>query len=139
MAPAKSKSHYTIPGSIALGELEVLVLEHLWTNANVTVKEVHNSLREKHDTSVKTIQSTMERLYRKKLLSRTKHSHSYRYSAVVSKEDLLGNLINDLVGRFNANSQSSAAAIISAAEQMEEEALAVLEQAIRERRKESNQ
>lgn len=124
------------PSSPILGELEIQVLEYLWTTSDATVKDVHAYLVKSRATTDKTVQSAMERLYRKGLLSRSKVSHSYRYAALVTKEDLLGDLINDIVGRFKADSHSSAAAILNAAEQMDEQTLDLLEKEIRKRRKE---
>ena len=120
-----------------LGELEIQVLELLWIKSDMTAKEVHAELSHQNKKSVNTVQSAMERLYRKSLLNRIKSSHSYRYSAAVLKEDLLGHLINDLVGRFQADSHSSVAAIINAAERIDEQALEVLEAEIRKRKEES--
>ena len=51
------------------------------------------------------IQSAMERLFRKVLANRKKVSHSFRFSAS-GQGGLLGNLINDVVGRFSSDSHS---------------------------------
>lgn len=117
-----------------LGELEIQVLEHLWQHSDATAKEFHEAVSHARPGSLNTIQSAMERLFRKGLASRKKVSHSYRYSAKVAKADLLGNLINDVVGRFSSDSHSSAAAILNAAEQLDEQALELLEAEIARRR-----
>ncbi|MDO3385307.1 BlaI/MecI/CopY family transcriptional regulator [Gilvimarinus sp. SDUM040013] len=117
-----------------LGDLEIQALEYLWQQPDATAKEFHEFVSASRPSSLNTVQSAMERLFRKGLADREKVSHSYRYSAKTSKTDLLGNLINDLVGRFNSDSQSSAAAILNAAEQLDEQALDLLEKEINRRK-----
>lgn len=117
-----------------LGELEIQVLEHLWCVGESSARELHEALSASRKVSPNTVQSAMERLFRKGLLSRRKSSHRYVYKAEVCKADLLGNLINDLVTRFQADSTSSAAAILNAAERIDEQALDLLEAEIRRRR-----
>lgn len=120
-----------------LGELEIQVLECLWAVGEAPAKAVHQHCA--RENSLNTVQSALERLYRKGLLHRQKQSHSYRYSAIFSREELLGNLINDVMGRFQADSHASAAAILNAAERIDDNALDALEAAIHKRREEQGQ
>lgn len=119
-----------------LGDLEVLVLEVLWEYGELSAKDVHIHINEERSASANSVQSAMERLYRKGLLARTKVSHRYLYSALVSKSDLLGNLINGLVSRFQTDPSSSAAAILNAAERIDEKTLDLLEAEIKRKREE---
>ncbi|WP_028886215.1 BlaI/MecI/CopY family transcriptional regulator [Teredinibacter turnerae] len=119
-----------------LGELEIRVLEHLWANGESSAKGMHEYINEERVASANSVQSAMERLFRKGLLSRNKSSHRYLYKPLVSKADLLGTLINDLVIRFQADTPSSAAAILSAAERIDDEALDILEAEIKRRKEE---
>ena len=126
-----------------LGDLEIRVLEHLWLSGEMSAKDMHERINQerinqKRNASANSVQSAMERLYRKGLLGRYKSSHRYLYKPEVSKTDLLGSLINDLVTRFQADTPSSAAAILSAAELIDHEALDILEAEIK-RRRESRQ
>ena len=117
-----------------LGELEIEVLEYLWQGGESSVRELHEALCARRKLSANTVQSAMERLFRKGLLSRHKSSHRYVYKAEVSRSDLLGHLINDLVTRFQPDASSSAAAILNAAERIDEQALDLLEAEIQRRR-----
>lgn len=121
-----------------LGDLEIRVLEHLWLSGEMSAKDMYESIKLERNASANSVQSAMERLYRKGLLGRYKSSHRYLYKPEVSKTDLLGSLINDLVTRFQADTPSSAAAILSAAELIDHEALDILEAEIK-RRRESRQ
>ena len=68
-----------------LGELEMAVLEHLWLTKSGDAKKLHHSVGTKRGISLNTIQSTLERLFRKQLLRRENVSHSYVYSPSRSK------------------------------------------------------
>ncbi|MCO7223378.1 BlaI/MecI/CopY family transcriptional regulator [Pleionea sp. CnH1-48] len=110
-------------------------MEHLWIHREGTVKSVHEHLSSTKKLSTNTIQSALERLFRKELLVRSKQSHSYIYSVKVSKEELLGSMITDMLGRFGTDSQLSTAAIINAAESIDDDALNMLGAEIERRRK----
>ncbi|WFE67713.1 BlaI/MecI/CopY family transcriptional regulator [Thiomicrospira sp. R3] len=114
-----------------LGDLEVQVLECLWQLEQASVKEVYEQAGSARGISSNTIQSTLERLYRKDLLARSKQGREYIYTPQVTREDLMANLIHDVFGRFNSNSQSSVAAILQAAETLDQSTLDALEQEIK--------
>jgi len=127
---------YSFSDIPALGELEIRVLAFLWASGEMSAKDMHEHINQERNASANNVQSAMERLFRKGLLSRSKLSHRYLYKAEVSKADLLGHMINDLVTRFQADSTSSAAAILNAAERIDDEALDLLEAEIQRRREE---
>lgn len=114
-----------------LGELEVQVLDCLWQLDQASVKAVYEQAGTSRGVSPNTIQSTLERLYRKGLLSRSKQGREFIYSPQVTREDLMANLIHDVFGRFNSNSQSSVAAILQAAETLDKSTLDTLEREIK--------
>ena len=72
-----------------LGELEIAVLEHLWSNGEFNVKGVHAALGKVRGISHNTIQSTLERLFKKKLLTRKKVSYAYVYQTAVARDELI--------------------------------------------------
>ena len=86
-----------------LGELELEVLEHLWRVGEADVNETHQALGA-HRTA-NTVGSALERLHKKKLLERTKVSHAYRYTPVLSKEELTARRVLALSGGKGALSQ----------------------------------
>ena len=55
-----------------LGELETAVLEHVWGRGPCDVKAVHRSLGVRRGITLNTVQSAMERLFKKGLLARDK-------------------------------------------------------------------
>ncbi|MFA9460282.1 BlaI/MecI/CopY family transcriptional regulator [Thiohalorhabdus sp. Cl-TMA] len=79
--------------NLRLGELEVAVLEDLWARGADHAKAVHGRLGGQRGISLNTIQSTLERLYRKDLLHRSKEGHAYIYRPALEREELLARLI----------------------------------------------
>lgn len=110
-----------------LGELEIQVLEYLWQHEPASVKNVYEQIGVGRGVSLNTIQSTLDRLYRKSLLSRSKQSREFIYIPSVSRETLMASLIQDVFGRFKSDRQSSVAAILHAAETLDEASLNALE------------
>lgn len=118
-----------------LGDLEVAVLEYVWATGNVAAKAAHAALGVERGISLNTVQSALERLFRKGLLTRVKASHSFRYSAAVTREELVASLINDVLGRFGADSSSALAAFVETADDLDDDALRALEIELRKRRR----
>lgn len=118
-----------------LGELEMAVLEHLWSHGEFDAKCVYSALGKTRGISHNTIQSTLERLFKKKLLARNKISHSYVYKAIVGRDELMGRMINDVVNTISKNnSDGMLAAFVDIAARTDEAHLDKLEQLINEYR-----
>jgi predicted transcriptional regulator len=93
-----------------LGELEIAVLEHVWRVGDLTAKEAHEALGRSRGISLNTVQSTLDRLHRKQILTRKKEARAYRYAPRVAREALLAELIGDLVGRLGGGEPASSLA-----------------------------
>jgi predicted transcriptional regulator len=118
-----------------LGELEMAVLEHLWSHGEFDTKGVYSALGKLRGISHNTIQSTLERLFKKKLLARKKISHAYVYQAIVGRDELMGRMINDVVNTISKNnSDGMLAAFVDIAARTDEAHLDRLEQLINEYR-----
>jgi len=111
------------------------VLEHLWSHGEFDAKGVYSALGKTRGISHNTIQSTLERLFKKKLLARNKISHSYVYLAIVGRDELMGRMINDVVNTISKNnSDGMLAAFVDIAARTDEAHLDRLEQLINEYR-----
>jgi len=118
-----------------LGELEMAVLEYLWSNGEFDAKGVHAALGKLRGISHNTIQSTLERLFKKKLLMRHKISHAYVYQTAVAREELMGRMINDVVNTISKdNTDGMLAAFVDIAARTDDVHLDRLEQLINEYR-----
>jgi len=78
-----------------LGTLEQQVLDVVWTDAEVTVRDVHTRLEGK--LAYTTVMTTLDRLYRKGLLERTKRARAFVYSAAASREEVDEIVASDVV------------------------------------------
>jgi predicted transcriptional regulator len=78
-----------------LGTLEREVIEIAWKSDEVTVRDVHTRLDGR--VAYTTVMTTLDRLFRKGLLGRTKRSRAFVYSALASREELDDIVANDVV------------------------------------------
>lgn len=91
----KRSSSNILPNT--LGELELLVLEALWQEPHLDAKMVCGKIPGSKQPSLNTVQSTLERLCKKGLVDRIKNGHAYSYFASVSRGNLLGRLMGDVI------------------------------------------
>ena len=118
-----------------LGELELAVLEELWNQGPLDAKATHRIIGARRGIGLNTIQSTLERLFRKQLLQREKVSHAYVYTAAVQRETLMEKLIEDVVETFSSGrSEPMLTAFVDLAARVDEKNLIRLEQLIAKRR-----
>jgi predicted transcriptional regulator len=118
-----------------LGDLETAVMEHLWTEGSADVKAVHQAIGVPRQITANTVQSTMERLYRKGLLRREKISHAYVYAPQVSREEFGANLVREVVSRvLGGETEPMLSAFVDLAAGAGEEHLDRLERLVAERR-----
>lgn len=118
-----------------LGELERAVLEELWSRGPADVKAVHRAVGVARGIAPNTVQSTLERLHRKGLTTRSKRGRAYEYAASLSRREWLGRAIEDLVrGVPGTGADSVAAAFVDVAQRTGAEHLDELERRLRERR-----
>lgn len=122
-----------------LGELEIAVLEYLWSAGAMEAKRVHKAIGTQRGISLNTIQSALERLYRKKLLRREKVHHAYVYAPTVRREELMTQLIDQVVNVFEGKSPDLLSAFVDFAARVDEHSLDRLEQLIAEHRRQQKE
>ena len=83
-----------------LGDLEIAALEALWAWGETDARSMHARLGKDRGISLSTVQSTLERLYRKRLLTREKVSHAYIYAPAASRETVMARLVDAALQRF---------------------------------------
>lgn len=72
--------------SSQLGPLEERILEELWNRGNATVRDlIDDTCR---DLAYTTVMTTLDRLYKKNLLSREAEGRAFRYTPRLTREDL---------------------------------------------------
>jgi predicted transcriptional regulator len=78
-----------------LGSLEQRVIEVVWRRGEVTVRDVFERLNAR--VAYTTVMTTLDRLFRKGLLARTKRARAFVYSASATREELDQLVASDLV------------------------------------------
>jgi predicted transcriptional regulator len=119
---------------VPLGELELAVLKSLWQTGAAPAKSVHRRIGTRRSISLNTIQSTLERLYRKGLLARRKVSHAYHYEPAVERGALAARMVDQILGSLAGDRADMLAAFVDLVERTDSEELARLERMIAARR-----
>ena len=116
-----------------LGELELRLLNALWETPNLSAKDLHRLLHRR--TGLNTIQSALDRLYKKSLLERRKESHAFLYHAKVERAELTTTLISGVIERLQmSNLEPVLSSFVDYAEGVDDATLNRLERMIRERK-----
>ena len=124
-----------LPRRRHLGELELAVLEYLWSTGSAHAKAVHSAIGTRRGITLNTVQSTLERLYHKGLLSREKVSHAYVYTPQIRREELITQMIEEVMAVFtDGKPQPMLPTFIDLAARVDERNLDRLEQLIAARR-----
>ncbi|MES1944553.1 CopY family transcriptional regulator [Salinisphaera sp. PC39] len=93
-------------------------MEHLWESGPADVKAVHAVLGRDQRRSLNTVQSTLDRLFRKQLLRREKVSRAYVYTPAIEREALLVEAMGQIAERLGArDSGAFMASFVKLAEQ----------------------
>jgi len=113
-----------------LGDLEKQVLQYLWDVKSADAKQVHTQLSKSRGGSLNTIQSTLDRLFKKGLLAREKQGHAFQYRPAVERYAFIGQLIQDVTREFVDDDNGLVAAFTSISSELSESQLEQLEQLI---------
>ncbi len=86
----------------ALGFLEADIMEIIWGKGELSVREVFDIIKDKRDIAYTTVMTTMDRLYKKGILSRKKIVKGYNYWPKVTEKRLEKHIIREtLKGLFS--------------------------------------
>ena len=122
-----------------LGELEKLVLQYLWQHKSSDVKQVYTHFEKLRGGSLNTYQSTLDRLFKKELLSREKIGYAFHYQPRVERHELIGQLIKSVTSDFITEDDNSLiAAFTSISKDFNVEQLDKLESLIEEQKQNLN-
>ena len=124
--------------SLALGKLEREVLEQIWQRREVSVRDVYLQFEER--IAYTTLMTTLDRLYKKRLLHRRKDGRAFLYSAAVGRgefehgirEDVIDSLFESGVGEI----QPVLACFVDTVSERDRELLDELERLVKEKKRE---
>ena len=127
--------------ALALGKLERQVLEEIWRRGEASVRDVFIAFHER--VAYTTLMTTLDRLYKKRILSRRKEGRAFYYAPLVSSEELeqgiREDVIEGLLGRGADGVEPVLACIVDAVTQRDRELLDELDRLIKEKRQELDQ
>jgi len=119
-----------------LGTLEVEVMEVVWDEPDVSVRDVQRRLERQRPIAYTTVMTTLARLARKKLLTRRKAEGAYRYSPAVSREALAGAVADSVIdGLLEGFGKTAVARLLDRLQHEDPRRLEELARLIEERRK----
>jgi len=114
-----------------LGELEKLVLKYFWQVKTADAKQVYAHFEKQRGGTLNTIQSTLDRLFKKGLLKRNKESHAFQYRAAKHRKAFIGDLVQDVTRDFTLGEEDSLlTTFVSLSNEMNEAQLEQLEKMI---------
>lgn len=89
-----------------LSKLELRIMETLWTQGVLSIREVQEAFPEPDRPAYTTIQTTIYRLEEKGAVRRAKKiSNAHIFEAVVTREAASGRLIDELLSLFGGRTQ----------------------------------
>jgi predicted transcriptional regulator len=121
------------PSPQPLGPLEIAVMETMWTRGAGNVRDVSDRLG--RSLAYTTVMTTLDRLYKKGLLSRRKSDRAFIYSAAFTREEWDQKRAGDFVAGF-LSPELLISCLVEAVGQHDKTLLDDLERKIRRKRKE---
>lgn len=117
-----------------LGELELILLKALWDKSNQSAHNLTQGLPAANSCSLSTVQSTLERLYRKALVQREKQGHAYVYCARLGRSELLGKLLGGVIRQLHTGSlEPILSSFVDFADRFDEKTLEHLDDLVQQR------
>jgi len=80
-----------------LGPLEAEIMEAVWDQGEVTVRDVHQSLRKLRPIAYTTVMTTLGRLADKGFVRRVEDQPAHRYSALVTRDQYARSTVKSVV------------------------------------------
>jgi predicted transcriptional regulator len=118
------------------GELQTQVMAVVWRLGRATVEQVRSALPPRYRGAYNTIQTVLNRLADRKLLSRHKVGNAFEYRPLVSEADYLSRSIaQTLAGASKAAREAALAQLIGGLEDHELTDLRELARRMNERRR----
>lgn len=96
-----------------LTKLELQIMEALWSRGCSSIREIQETFPERGRPAYTTVQTTVYRMERKKVVRRAKKiSNAHIFEATISRHAAQGRLIDDLLGLFGGRTQPVMAHLI---------------------------
>jgi predicted transcriptional regulator len=127
--------------SQALGKLEREVLNEIWMREEVSVRDVYLAFGER--VAYTTLMTTLDRLFKKKLLTRRKNGRAFVYLPAVTRvefdQGIREDVVEGLLGQGADTVQPVLACIVDTVSERDRGLLDELDRLIKEKRRELEQ
>src|SRR6185436_14491361 len=124
--------------SLALGKLERQVLDETWLRSEVTVRDIFLAFEER--IAYTTLMTTLDRLFKKRLLERRKDGRAFLYSPALTREEfehgIREDVIDGLLGPGADSVQPILACIVETVSERDRELLDELDRLVKEKKRE---
>jgi predicted transcriptional regulator len=121
-----------------LGVLEREVMRLVWRDGEVSVHEIHRALGE--GKAYTTVMTTLDRLFRKGLVTRRKSGRAYLYSPRITREEFERGFASDILGglfsRTGGADEALLSCIVDAVSERDRELLDELDRLVRLKKQE---
>ncbi|MGH2736319.1 MAG: BlaI/MecI/CopY family transcriptional regulator [Actinomycetota bacterium] len=118
-----------------LGPLEAEVMEVVWDQGEVTVRDVHHSLKAKRSIAYTTVMTTLGRLTDKGLLQRVENQPAHHYRPIVTREQYASSTVKSVVDWLVSHFPDPAVSyIVDRVEEEDEQVIERLRAAIEQRK-----
>jgi predicted transcriptional regulator len=127
--------------SESLGKLEQNVLQEVWRRDEVSVRDIYLAFEER--IAYTTLMTTLDRLFKKRLLTRRKDGRAFVYLPTVSPDELEQGIREDVIEGLLGHGADSVrpvlACIVDTVSERDRELLDELDRLIKEKRRELKQ
>jgi predicted transcriptional regulator len=124
--------------SLALGKLERQVLNEAWQNSEVSVRDIYVTFGEK--IAYTTLMTTLDRLYKKRLLDRRKDGRAFLYTPALTREEfehgIREDVIDGLLGSGAEGIEPVLACIVDTVSERDRELLDELDRLVQQKKRE---
>lgn len=124
--------------SLALGKLERQVLNEAWQRGEISVRDIYVTFGE--TIAYTTLMTTLDRLYKKRLLDRRKDGRAFLYAPALTREEfehgIREDVIDGLLGSGAEGIEPVLACIVDTVSERDRELLDELDRLVQEKKRE---
>ncbi len=121
--------------AVVLGPLEAEIMEAVWDQGDVTVRDVHGTLKQARPIAYTTVMTTLGRLADKGFVRRAEEQPAHRYSALVTRDQYASSTVKSVVDWLvNHFPDPAVAYFVDRVEEEDEQVIERLQEAIDQRR-----
>lgn len=112
-------------------------MEEVWRRGEVSVRELHGHFGAR--AAYTTLMTTLDRLYKKRLLARRKQGRAFLYAPILSRAEFERGVASDVIGALlgaGADAEPVLACIVETVSDRDRELLDELERLVHEKKRE---